>query len=230
MHFAAGEKCSWLRQMGHRVFPVVGWAERGDGRADGHGNSVPRFHVTWGTGPGFVAPFERRVRAHAASGLIELRFRHRVDSLVTHDGAVTGVSGKVLEPSSIERGQPSSRVEVADFEITAQAVVVTSGGIGGNQDLVRKAWPGRLGPPPKAMVSGVPAHVDGRMLEITAASGGNVINSDRMWHYTEVCATGTRSGQTTASGSCLGLHRCGLTPRAIVFRRRASRASTPSGT
>jgi len=185
VHFAAGEKRSWLRQMGHRVFPVVGWAERGDGRADGHGNSVPRFHVTWGTGPGVVAPFERRVRAHAASGLIELRFRHRGDSLVTHDGAVTEVSGKVLEPSSIERGQPSSRVEVADFEITAQAVVVTSGGIGGNHDLVRKAWPGRLGPPPKAMVSGVPAHVDGRMLEITAASGGNVINSDRMWHYTK---------------------------------------------
>jgi predicted oxidoreductase len=185
VHFAAGEKRSWLRQMGHRVFPVVGWAERGDGRADGHGNSVPRFHVTWGTGPGVVAPFERRVREHAAAGLIELRFRHRVDSLVTRDGAVTGVSGKVLEPSGIERGQPSSRVEVADFELTAQAVIVTSGGIGGNHDLVRKAWPKRLGQPPKVMVSGVPAHVDGRMLEITAASGGNVINSDRMWHYTE---------------------------------------------
>jgi uncharacterized protein len=185
VHFAAGEKRSWLRQMGHRVFPVVGWAERGDGRADGHGNSVPRFHVTWGTGPGVVAPFERRVREHTAAGLIELKFRHRVDSLVTHDGAVTGVSGKVLEPSSIERGQPSSRVEVADFEFTAQAIIVTSGGIGGNHDLVRKAWPQRLGKPPKVMVSGVPAHVDGRMLEITAASGGNVINSDRMWHYTE---------------------------------------------
>jgi predicted oxidoreductase len=185
VHFAAGEKRSWLRQMGHRVFPVVGWAERGDGRADGHGNSVPRFHVTWGTGPGVVAPFERRVREHAAAGLIELRFRHRVDSLVTRDGAVTGVSGKVLEPSGIERGQPSSRVEVADFELTAQAVIVTSGGIGGNHDLVRKAWPKRLGQPPKVMVSGVPAHVDGRMLEIAAASGGNVINSDRMWHYTE---------------------------------------------
>ena len=185
VHFAAGEKRSWLRQMGHRVFPVVGWAERGDGRADGHGNSVPRFHVTWGTGPGVVAPFERRVREHAAAGLIELRFRHRVDSLLTHDGALTGVSGKVLEPSSIERGQPSSRAEVADFEVSAQAVIVTSGGIGGNHDLVRKAWPRRLGNPPKTMVSGVPAHVDGRMLGITAASGGNVINLDRMWHYTE---------------------------------------------
>ena len=185
VNFAAGEKRSWLRQMGHRVFPVVGWAERGDGRADGHGNSVPRFHVTWGTGPGIVAPFERRVREHAAAGLVEFRFRHRVDALVTHDGTVTGVRGKVLEPSSIARGQHSSRVEVADFELTAQAVIVTSGGIGGNHDLVRKAWPQRLGQPPKQMVAGVPAHVDGRMLEITAASGGNIINPDRMWHYTE---------------------------------------------
>jgi predicted oxidoreductase len=185
VNFAAGEKRSWLRQMGHRVFPVVGWAERGDGRADGHGNSVPRFHVTWGTGPGVVAPFERRVREHAAAGLIELRFRHRVDALVTRDGAVSGVRGRVLEPSAIERGQPSSRVEVTDFELTAQAVIVTSGGIGGNHDLVRKAWPKRLGQPPKRMVAGVPAYVDGRMLEITAANGGNIINSDRMWHYTE---------------------------------------------
>jgi predicted oxidoreductase len=185
VHFAAGEERSWLRQMGHRLFPVVGWAERGDGRAEGHGNSVPRFHVTWGTGPGIVAPFERRVREQVAAGLIELRFRHRVDALVTQDGAVTGVTGRILEPSSIRRGQPSSRVEIADFELTAQAVIVTSGGIGGNHDLVRKAWPARLGQPPSRMVAGVPAHVDGRMLGIAAASGGNVINSDRMWHYTE---------------------------------------------
>ena len=185
VNFASGEKRSWLRQMGHRVFPVVGWAERGDGRADGHGNSVPRFHITWGTGPGVVAPFERRVREHRAAGLVEFRFRHRVDALVTHEGAVTGVRGKVLEPSSIQRGQPSSRVAVADFELAAQAVIVTSGGIGGNHDLVRKAWPKRLGQPPKRMVAGVPAHVDGRMLGITAASGGNIINSDRMWHYSE---------------------------------------------
>ena len=183
--FAAGEKRSWLRQMGHRLFPVVGWAERGDGRADGHGNSVPRFHLTWGTGPGIVAPFERRVREHVATGRVKLRFRHRVDALVTQDGAVTGVRGEVLESSSITRGQASSRVGVADFELAAQAVIVTSGGIGGNLDLVRQAWPQRLGHPPERMVAGVPAHVDGRMLGITAAAGGRIINSDRMWHYTE---------------------------------------------
>ena len=183
--FAAGEKRSWLHGMGHRLFPVVGWAERGDGRADGHGNSVPRFHITWGTGPGLVEPFERRVRAAVEEGRVELRFRHRVDGLVSSGGVVTGVRGAVLEPSAVDRGRPSSRVRVEDFEISAQAVVVTSGGIGGDHDLVRKAWPARLGPPPEQMVAGVPAHVDGRMLQITEAAGGRIINPDRMWHYVE---------------------------------------------
>ena len=185
LDFAAGEKRSWLRGMGHRLFPVVGWAERGDGRADGHGNSVPRFHITWGTGPGIVEPFERRVRAAVANGLLDLRFRHRVDELVQTGGTVTGVRGAVLEPSNVLRGQASSRVGVGEFELSAQAVIVTSGGIGGNHDLVRRAWPARLGEPPARMVAGVPAHVDGRMLAITEETGGHVINPDRMWHYVE---------------------------------------------
>jgi predicted oxidoreductase len=185
LHFAAGEKRSWLRQMGHRIFPVVGWAERGDGRADGHGNSVPRFHLTWGTGPGVVAPFERRVREHAAAGRVRFAFRHRVDSLIIEAGSVVGVAGHTLEPAEAERGRPTSRVETGEFELRAQAVIVTSGGIGGDHDLIRKAWPARLGTPPRTMVSGVPAHVDGRMLGIAEAAGASVINPDRMWHYVE---------------------------------------------
>ncbi|MGZ4466343.1 MAG: FAD-binding dehydrogenase, partial [Nocardioides sp.] len=185
LDFASGEKRSWLREMGHRVFPVVGWAERGDGRADGHGNSVPRFHITWGTGPGIVAPFEARVRAHVATGRIRFAFRHRVDELIVEGGACVGVRGAVLEPSAVERGVASSREVVGDFELRAQATIVTSGGIGGNHDLVRKSWPARLGGPPASMVSGVPAHVDGRMIAITEATGARVINRDRMWHYVE---------------------------------------------
>ena len=185
VNFAAGEKRAWLREMGLRLFPLVSWAERGGAAADGHGNSVPRFHITWGTGPGVVEPFERRVRAAAERGLVTFGFRHRVDALVTTGGVVTGVSGRVLEPSDIQRGQSSSRTETTDFAYAAQAVIVTSGGIGGDHDLVRKAWPARLGPPPKRMVAGVPAHVDGRMLGITEAAGGQIINPDRMWHYTE---------------------------------------------
>ncbi|MCX5436294.1 MULTISPECIES: FAD-binding dehydrogenase [unclassified Streptomyces] len=183
--FAAGEKRSWLHRQGVRFFPVVGWAERGGYDANGHGNSVPRFHITWGTGPGLVAPFERRVREGVARGLVELRFRHRVTGLSRSAGAVDTVSGEILEPSSIERGQGSSRTVTGSFELTAQAVIVTSGGIGGNHDLVRANWPERLGTPPEKMLSGVPAHVDGLMLGITENAGAHLINRDRMWHYTE---------------------------------------------
>ncbi|MBT2679373.1 FAD-binding dehydrogenase [Bacillus sp. ISL-35] len=183
--FAAGEKRAWLKEMGVRFFPVVGWAERGGYLADGHGNSVPRFHIVWGTGPGIVAPFERRVREHIKNGLVKFLPRHRVDQLITNSGAVVGVSGSVLVQSTAARGEDSSREVVGSFEYRSQAVLVTSGGIGGNLDLVRKNWPSRLGEPPKEMVIGVPAHVDGRMLAITEEAGGRIVNRDRMWHYTE---------------------------------------------
>jgi hypothetical protein len=183
--FAAGEKRAWLRAMGHRIFPIVGWAERGGYDAMGHGNSVPRFHVTWGTGPGIVEPFERRAREAQARGLLQFRFRHRVDALCSTGGSIDGVSGVILEPTTAARGVSSSRNVTGDFSLRAQAVIVASGGIGGNHDLVRKNWPRRFGAPPKRMISGVPEHVDGRMIEITEAAGARLINRDRMWHYVE---------------------------------------------
>ena len=184
--FSAGEMRSWLHQMGLRWFPVVGWAERGGGFGNGHGNSVPRFHVTWGTGPGSIEQFVRRVNEHRQKGLIECRFRHRVDGIDMADGAVTGVHGAILADDAAARGQATNRDKAGDFRLAASSVIVASGGIGGNFDLVRKNWPvDRLGPPPKSMVAGVPAHVDGRMIGITEEAGGRVINGDRMWHYTE---------------------------------------------
>ena len=183
--FAATEKREWLRAMGHRIFPVVGWAERGGQDAMSHGNSVPRFHVTWGTGPGLVEPFERRARDAEASGLLSFKFRHRVDALTISKGHVDGVSGSILEPDDVARGQSSSRQVTGDFTLQAQAVVIASGGIGGNHDLVRQNWPKRLGDAPRHMISGVPEHVDGRMIGITEAAGARLINRDRMWHYVE---------------------------------------------
>jgi hypothetical protein len=185
VEWAAGEKQSWLRQLGHSVTPIVGWAERGGYLADGHGNSVPRFHITWGTGPGMVEPFEKRVRAAAEAGRLEFRFRHRVDELIVTNGVAEGVAGAVLEPSDAPRGTPSSRTTAGSFELRAQAVIVASGGIGGNHDLVRDAWPARLGAPPGHLLSGVPQHVDGRMIGIAETAGAQVINRDRMWHYVE---------------------------------------------
>lgn len=185
VHFAAGEKRSWLHQRGVRWFPIVGWAERGGYSATGPGNSVPRFHITWGTGPGLVAPFVARALAAAETGRLRLAFRHRVDALTRTGGAVDGVRGTVLEASEVARSAPSSRTAVGEFEFHAPAVLVTSGGIGGNLELVRRNWPARLGAPPKRMIAGVPDFVDGRMIAIAAAAGGRVVNPDRMWHYVE---------------------------------------------
>lgn len=185
VNFAATEKREWLHAQGIRFFPVVGWAERGGHLAEGPGNSVPRFHIVWGTGPGIVKPFEDKMRIAIDKGLVEYLPRHRVDELITKNGAVTGVRGAVLVPSAVARGVASSREVISGFELYAEAVLVTSGGMGANLELIRKNWPLRLGKAPKDMISGVPEHVDGRMLAITEQAGGRIVNRDRMWHYTE---------------------------------------------
>ncbi|WP_433579954.1 FAD-binding dehydrogenase [Nocardia brasiliensis] len=186
VRFAATEKRDYLHELGLRITPVIGWAERGGGFADGHGNSVPRFHLTWGTGPEVVRVFAEPVLEAERRGLVGFGFRHRVDELIVEDGAVVGVRGGVLEPSDLARGQASTRNVVREFEFRVQAVIVTSGGIGHNHELIRRNWPvERLGKCPETMISGVPAHVDGRMLGITEAAGGAIVNRDRMWHYTE---------------------------------------------
>jgi predicted oxidoreductase len=185
LDFASGEKRAWLRGLGVRFFPVVGWAERGGYTATGHGNSVPRFHITWGTGPGILEPFIRIVREGANQGRVTLKFRHRVDELVVEGGAVVGARGMVLAPDAGERSVASNREVVGEFDVRAGATIVASGGIGGNHDLVRAQWPARMGTAPAELLSGVPAHVDGRMLGISEHAGARLVNGDRMWHYVE---------------------------------------------
>jgi predicted oxidoreductase len=185
VEFAATEKRDWLHAMGVRWLPTPGWAERGGYGAIGHGNSVPRFHLTWGLGPAVLAPFLQRVQAARQRGLVSFAPRHRVDELIVSDGAVTGVAGAVLEPSRAARGQESSRTQIGSFTADGGATLVTSGGIGGNLELVRANWPASLGTAPKRLIAGVPAHVDGRMLAIARTAGAHLIGEDRMWHYTE---------------------------------------------
>ncbi|RJE24257.1 3-ketosteroid-delta-1-dehydrogenase [Aspergillus sclerotialis] len=188
VNFATDQMEAYLSAVG-LAFVSVGWAERGDGRAGGHGNSVPRFHLVWGTGPAIVEAFEKPVRAAARDGLVEFKFRHQVDKLLVDEntGAAIGVRGHVLEQCETARGVASSRQTVDDFKLYGKGVLITTGGIGGNVELVKKNWPiDRLGPRvPSSFVIGVPAHVDGRMITIATEAGANVINSDRMWHYTE---------------------------------------------
>ncbi len=183
--FAAGPMREWLHGLGVRWFPLVQWAERGGHYPGGHGNSVPRFHVTWGTGPGILEPFVRALLEARAAGLVEVRLRHRVTGLVTTDGRVTGVRGDVLAPDDAARAVPTSRAVVAPFEADADAVLIATGGIGGNHDLVRSLWPPSAGTLPARMLSGVPDHVDGSGIAAARAAGAAVVHEDRMWHYPE---------------------------------------------
>ncbi|MBG0740220.1 FAD-binding dehydrogenase [Paeniglutamicibacter antarcticus] len=208
--FAAGEKRAWLHSLGVRFFPLVQWAERGGYDAQGHCNSVPRFHVVWGTGPGILQPFLAKLAEGVDAGMVRYAFRHRATALLTAgpgtDAAgtgaagaagphalpqsvegttdsVIGLSGDVLEPSDAVRGAPSSRTVVGTFTVRARAVIVTTGGIGGNHELVRRQWPG--GKAPGYLLTGVPASVDGEFQFVVAKAGGSLINTDRMWHYPE---------------------------------------------
>ncbi|MGG0658592.1 FAD-binding dehydrogenase [Rummeliibacillus pycnus] len=185
VEFASGEKYSWLKQKGIKLFPVVGWAERGGADANGHGNSVPRFHITWGTGPGLIEPFINRVREGIDNGLLDFKPRHQVNQLKTNNNTVIGIEGVKLADDASIRGQETSREIVGEFQFYADAVIVASGGIGANLELVRQNWPSRLGSPPENMIAGVPAYVDGRMLMTSEKVGGRIVNRDRMWHYTE---------------------------------------------
>lgn len=185
VRWAAGGKRQWLHERGIRFFPVVGWAERGGAGAQGPGNSVPRFHITWGTGPGLLAPFIRAARIAEAKGQLTMLWRHQLDELASANGAVNGVRGSILANDPAPRGEDSNRTKAGDFEYFAPSVVVATGGIGGNLSKVRAAWPERLGSPPRDLVSGVPAHVDGRGLDIAHRAGARLVNGDRMWHYTE---------------------------------------------
>ncbi|MEJ8778786.1 FAD-binding dehydrogenase [Pseudogracilibacillus sp. ICA-222130] len=185
VHFAKEEKRSWLHEKGVRFFPVVGWAERGGYLAEGHGNSVPRFHITWGTGPGLVQPFLSLLHKQIDANLVTYKPRHQEDYLMEREHQITTVQGSILENDHAERGKETTRKTIGEFSYEAASIVIASGGIGANFEAIRKNWPKSLGKAPKNMIAGVPKHVDGRMLSITERAGGKIVNRDRMWHYTE---------------------------------------------
>jgi uncharacterized protein len=156
----------WLRELGVRFFPVVNWAERGN---FGDGNSVPRFHLTWGTGKGLVQTIWRAVQTHPRRDALDLRFQSKVVELLLEDGAARGV-----------------RLESGETLRAGTAVVIAAGGIGGNLEIVRREWPtDRLGPAPERLLMGSHYYADGAMHEEVERIGGNVTHLSRMWNYAD---------------------------------------------
>ncbi|HDD0301613.1 TPA: FAD-binding dehydrogenase [Staphylococcus aureus] len=185
VHFATYEKESYLKSMGIKLTPMLGWAERGGSLASGHGNSVPRFHITWGIGPGLINPFIDYVLKKEKEGQFRFLSRHQVTHIDIQNNQIKGISGNILEPSDVNRGEASSREIIDTFAYDVDDLVISTGGIGANHDMIKKNWPKRLGPPPNYMIQGVPDSTDGKMIELTETLGVNIVNKDRMWHYTE---------------------------------------------
>ena len=182
IRFAAFEKESYLKSMGIKFAPVLGWAERGGSSAAGHGNSVPRFHITWGTGPGLIEPFVNYCLSHPSFRFLP---RHQVTAIEITDNAIRQIEGNILEESDVERGAPSSRTIVDTFSMPVETLIITTGGVGANHELIKQNWPKRLGKAPERMIQGVPDSTDGKMLKISEDAGVRLVNKDRMWHYTE---------------------------------------------
>ena len=157
----------WLRRQGIRFFPVVHWVERG---VNTPGNSVPRFHIVWGTGEGLVLGLLEKLEAHPRRSLVQVRVGHRVTGLTRSAGRFSGCAG-----INEETGE--------GFEVEAGCVVVASGGIMGDLDRVRRHWPETLGAPPEHLLSGAQPAADGNMHDVVEAHGANLTHLDRMWLY-----------------------------------------------
>jgi uncharacterized protein len=159
----------WLKQNGVRFFPVVNWAERG---VYGDGNSVPRFHLTWGCGKGLVDGVWGSIQAHPRRGALDVRTRARVDRLIEEDGRIAGC---VVAPE--DGGE--------EYEVRGDAVVIAAGGVGGNLDIVRREWPEEMGEAPEHILMGSHYYADGAMHEEVERIGGNVTHLNRMWNYAD---------------------------------------------
>jgi uncharacterized protein len=158
----------WLREKGIGFFPLVQWMERG---LDRPGNSVPRFHMVWGTGHRLVEVLLERLRRHRHADRLELRFRQRVTEVLHEGGRAVGV-GAVDEESG------------AELVVRAERVVLASGGIcGGDLSRLRKHWCGAWGTPPARILNGSHRYADGAMHDAAAALGGAVTHLDRQWNY-----------------------------------------------
>lgn len=157
----------WVRRFGVGFMPVVNWVERGEFVP---GNSLPRFHMVWGTGQWLADRLRDALRQHPQCARLSLRFGQRVQALLLEQGRVCGVRG-----TEEAGGQP--------FEVRAEHVVVASGGINGNLEMVRRHWHADWGRAPQVLLNGSHRFADGTLHAAVAQAGGCLTHLDKMWNY-----------------------------------------------
>jgi hypothetical protein len=167
VHRCTPDVYRWLRERSVQFFPVVHWVERGLHQP---GNSVPRFHMVWGTGKALTEALIDHLRTHANADRLALHFGHRVEALTTQNGRVTGVRG--TEPSTAE-----------PFTVAADQTVIAAGGICGNIDRLKRHWHADLGDPPATVLNGSHRFADGTLHDATQTVGGHVTHMNKQWLY-----------------------------------------------
>jgi hypothetical protein len=175
----------WLCGFGVEFMPMPMWVERGLYQP---GNSVPRFHIVWGTGQALAARLADRLQNHPRREFLELQFGHRVDSLVTTGGRIGGASGTIEAD-----GRP--------FEVAAESVVIAAGGINGDLERVRRNWHADWGRPPPVILNGSHRFADGTLHDAAVAAGARVTHLDWQWNY----AAGIRHWRPRKPGHGLSL-------------------------
>lgn len=158
----------FLDKKGVKFLPVVNWPERG---VDGPGNTIPRWHITWGTGFEIIAKLLAALEKHERRGLLTILFEHEVSGFEFTDGRATGVHGKSL-------------VDQGGFHATGEHIVIASGGIcGGDLSKVRDNWYAGWGKPPEILLHGAHKYADGMLHDRVQEAGGAVTHLDKQWHY-----------------------------------------------
>lgn len=179
------EVYEWLKGFGIRFIPAVQWVERGWMT---RGNTLPRYHVLWGTSRHMVLTLLQALRQHPHRDRLTIRAQHRVDGLLSDPTGITGCHGVDL-------------TDARPFELHANAVVVATGGITGDLDRVRQHWPADWGSAPSTLLNGSHPHADGRMHDAISGMGGAVTHLDQMWNY----AAGVRHPRPHFPGHGLSL-------------------------
>ena len=189
--YCVGDIYFWLRGRGLKYLPVITWGERGLNEV---GNSVPRYHLLWGGGYTLATRMIELLKPHESR--LTLCFNHHVQGLKETAGRVSGCHG-VVEPEGIE------------FELSAENIVIATGGVGGDLGLVRKLWPPEWGKPPETLLTGAHKFSDGKMHQQIEQLGGNVTHLSRMWNY----ATGFHHPKPRKADHGLAL----LPPRSAIW-------------
>lgn len=157
----------WLKKEGIKFFPAVHWVERG---LFTPGNSYPRFHLVWGTGHELIRVLQSNLINHRNADKLDIYYHHKVDEFVKEGDVVKGVLG--VDELTNEA-----------FSANADAVIIASGGIGGNIDRVKENWFKEWGKAPEKILNGTNLYADGHLHDASKKLNVKITHLDKMWPY-----------------------------------------------